>query len=84
MYELLADIKSAIHELISGKHEPEPVRTIFEQSKYNTYCVMAIDMRTNGYRVREIAKRLEITKKEVKAMLLQESVARVNRNGGSK
>lgn len=84
MHELLMDIKIAIHELIRGKHEPEPVRTIFEQSKYNTYCVMAIDMRSNGYRIREIAKMLKVTRKEVETMLLRKSVARVNRNGGSK
>lgn len=84
MHELLLDIKSAIHELIRDKYKPEPVRSIFEQSKYNTYCVMAIDMRSNGYRIREIAKMLKVTKKEVKAMLLEGSVARVNRNGGSK
>lgn len=84
MHELLMDAKSAIHELIRDKHKPEPIRTIFEQSKYNTYCVMAIDMRSNGYRIREIAKMLKITKQEVKTMLREGSVARVNRNGGSK
>lgn len=84
MHELLVDVKSVFHELIRGKQVPEPVRTIFEQSKYNTYCVMAIDMRSNGYRVREIAKYLKLQKKEVKTMLLEGSVARVNRNGGSK
>ena len=69
--------------LMFSKNKLEPIRNIFEQSKYNTYCVMAIDMRSNGYRVREIAKMLKITKKEVKAMLLHKSVARVNRNGGN-
>lgn len=83
MHELLMGIKGAIHELIHGKHKTE-ARTVFEQSKYNTYCVMAIDMQKNGYQISEIAKRLEVTEKEVKAMLQKKSVARVNRNGGSR
>lgn len=78
------NVKRKINELIRGKNEPEPIKTIFEQSKYNTYCVMAIEMKSNGYRVREIAKYLKLQKKEVKDMLLEGSVARVNRNGGSK
>lgn len=83
MNELLSDIKSAFCELI-GCAKPQPTMdTIYERSRYDTYCVMALDMRQSGHTVKEIADRLEVSKRKVKAMLAQGSVPAINRTGGS-
>ena len=84
MNELLQDIKEAFNELIGQSNSNTSMDTAYERSKYDSFCVMAIDMRVNGYSVREIADRLGVTKKKVKEMLAYKSVARVNRTGGSR
>ncbi len=84
MNELVKDIKSAFYELIGKSKTEAQMASIYERSKYDTYCVMAVDMRQNGHTIKEIADRLEVSKSEVKDMLVYKSVSEVNRTGGSR
>lgn len=84
MNELLKDTKNAFNELI-GKNKTEiQMKSIYERSKYDTYCVMALDMRQSGHTIKEIADRLEVSESEVKDMLVYKSVSNINRTGGSR
>lgn len=80
MKSIIEDIKHAFMELLGFESEAA-VQALAEESRYRTLCVMAVDMRESGCSVKEIAKWLEVSHREVKKMLKHESVAKLNRRG---
>lgn len=78
MKQIVEDIERAFIELAKLEKEAA-VCSLAEESKYRTLCVMAVDMKKSGHKIGEIAKRLEVSRREVKRMLKHKDVASLNR-----
>lgn len=64
-----------------GFEDEAAAKTLPEESRYRTLCVMAVDLRKSGCSVKEIASWLKVSRREVKKMLRYDSVAKLNRRG---
>lgn len=80
MKQILEDIKHAFSELI-GFEKEAAAPSLPEESRYRTLCVMAVDMRACGSSIKEIAKWLKVSRREVKKMLKHKNVEELNRRG---
>lgn len=80
MRHIIEDIKHAFMELL-GFEDEAAAKTLPEESRYRTLCVMAVDLRKSGCSTREIKKWLKVSRREVRKMLKHKNVEELNRRG---